>query len=307
MEAPVIFDIQKFSVHDGPGIRTTVFFKGCPLRCAWCHNPESQSFAPELMFDFQKCTGCGLCARECPTGAAWVGPKGEACTDPIACVRCGRCADVCPQGARELVGGPEAQMTVCDLMSRLLEDRPFYDRSGGGVTLSGGECMVQDPDYLEELCRALKEEGVDVAVDTCGHAPRETFERLLPWVDRWLYDIKLLDPCEHERWCGCTNELILANLDFLASSGANINVRIPTIGMVNASDAFMCSVMEYLDAHVGRVRVSLLPYHATGSGKYARLGRPYPAERFSVPSDGQMEHFRSLFRAKGFEDVHIGG
>ena len=307
MEAPVVFNIQKFSVHDGPGIRTTVFFKGCPLRCAWCHNPESQLAGPELMFDARKCTGCGFCTRACEQGAISIAPEGKARTDPARCIACGRCTDWCPREAREVVGAPDQRMTVRELMPRLLEDRQFYERSGGGVTLSGGECMVQDAGYLEELCRALKHEGVDVAVDTSGHAPPVTFERLLPWVDRWLYDIKLLDPLEHERWCGCTNELILSNLELLAAAGANVNIRIPTIGMVNDDDASMVAVAEYIKSHVGIVPVNLLPYHTTGSSKYERLGRPYPSERFGVPTDERMEHLRGLFLERGFQDVSIGG
>ena len=307
MEAPVVFNIQKFSVHDGPGIRTTVFFKGCPLRCAWCHNPESQLAGPELMFDSKKCTGCGFCTRACEQGAISITPEGKARTDPARCIACGRCADWCPREAREVVGAPDQRMSVGELMPRLLEDRQFYERSGGGVTLSGGECMIQSADYLEELCCALKNEGIDVAIDTSGYAPRTAYERLLPWVDRWLYDIKLLDPGEHERWCGRTNELILSNLEYLAASGANINIRIPTIGMVNDDDATMSTVVEYIKEHIGTVPVNLLPYHTTGSSKYDRLGRPYPGDRFVVPTDEHMEHLRGLFLAQGFQDVSIGG
>lgn len=302
---PIIFNIQRFSTHDGPGIRTTVFFKGCPLRCAWCHNPESQAFAPELMVDEGRCHRCGLCVEACPERAIVVDAGGRVLTDRNACTACGACVDSCPDGCREIAG--ERAPGADELARRLCADRMFFERSGGGVTLSGGECMAQDIDYIEALCRALGDEGVQVAVDTCGEASRERFARLLPYVDLWLFDLKALDDEVHRAFTGASNAEILANLDFLARSGARINVRIPVVEPVNADEASMSEVADFLADHIGFVSVSLLPYHTTGNGKYRRLGLRARTEGFAPPSDGHMERLRRLFIDRGFADVRIGG
>lgn len=305
MKLPAVINVQKFSVHDGHGIRTSIFFKGCLLSCWWCHNPESQSFNRELMFDPGKCTGCGLCVKACLHGAVTVGEDGHAHTSKGTCVTCGACLDWCPNECREIVG--TQRYTVDELVQKALEDQQFYERSGGGVTLSGGECMVQDPDFMEELCRKLHFEGIDIAIDTCGYAPLGTYRRLLPYVDTWLYDIKMIDEEKHIKYIGRSNDVILRNLEFLAHNGASLNIRIPTIGTVNDDDESMLAVIEYLKSHVGMPPVNLLPYHTTGSSKYTRLGRPYLACDLQVPSEERMEHLKDLFLQHGFDNVQIGG
>lgn len=302
---PRIFNIQRFSTHDGPGIRTTVFFKGCPLACAWCHNPESQAASPELMVDADRCVSCGSCVPACPEHAISRDGEGRIVTDRDRCAACGACADACPAGIREIAG--DLQLPVRDLVRRLLADRMFFERSGGGVTLSGGECLAQDVSYLEELCRTLHGDGVHVAADTCGLAPRETVERLLPFVDLWLYDVKALDDEVHRRYTGHGNAPILANLEYLADRGATLNVRVPVVRPVNDGERDIAALAAYVRNRIGDVRVSLLPYHTAGNGKYRRLGRQVDARAFAVPAAEHMERLRQICIGQGLTDVEIGG
>lgn len=299
-----VINIQKYSLHDGDGIRTTIFFKGCPLSCQWCHNPESQSFDCEVLFDAEKCVGCGYCTGACPKKAIEVCSSGIAQTDKSKCELCGTCLDYCVQNCREIAG---KEYTVQELVKEALRDRMFYEQSGGGVTLSGGEVMMQNIDELELLCKKLHEEGIHLAIDTCGFAPRENYQRLLPYVDVFLYDIKALDEEVHKQYTGQSNKLILENLEFLAQNRANINIRIPVIDPVNASEDFMNSVITYLKDKIGIVKINLLPYHNTGSSKYAKLGLVYPTEEFKVPSAEEMEKFKQLFIENGFSQIKIGG
>ena len=204
MKTATIFDIERNSYVDGPGIRTTVFFKGCNLHCSWCHNPESQSPKPQMLVYKNKCTGCGKCKEKCPNALK-------------KCELCGRCTLYCPHDARDICG---KEYTVDEVMREILKDKLFYENSGGGVTFSGGECMLQI-DFLEEILKACKENGIHTAVDTAGHVPYERFEQILPYTDLFLYDVKCFDSDKHKQYTGVENQLILKNLKFM-------------IGLINA-------------------------------------------------------------------------
>ena len=304
MMIPKVFNIQKFSTHDGDGVRTTVFFKGCPLHCQWCHNPESQRYEAELITYHSKCTGCGRCLKACPNGCISI-RDGKAYTDREKCTRCGECTDACWNEAREIAG---KEYTVQQLYLEAMKDRMFYDRSGGGVTLSGGEVMAMDMDFIEPLCRKLHREGVSVFIDTCGYAPYGKFERLLPYVDVFMVDIKLMDPEQHKKYMGVDNALILENIVKLSRAGAGIYIRIPTVGGVNANDAFFEDVISFLKENDVRPKqINLLPYHDIGKSKYANLDRAYDEESMTVPPKEDMEHYKAIFENQGFQSIKIGG
>ncbi len=305
MTTPLIFNIQKFSIHDGEGIRTTVFFKGCPLACRWCHNPESQGYGPDLMYYPDRCTGCGACLEACPRGAISFGGEGRPVTDRTRCTACGECAGRCNHNAREVAG---RQWEMGELIRELERDRMFYEQSGGGITLSGGEVLAQDMDYVELLARRLWERGYSVDIDTCGHVPYEHLRRLLPYADTFLYDIKLMDPEAHRTWTGADNRLILENLVRLSGDGARISIRLPLIAGVNATDGHIQQVIRFLQDNRIRVyRVYLLKYHDAGSSKYRKLERPYDGAGLGAPSEEWLEQVMETFRRSGFPNIQTGG
>lgn len=269
-----IFDLEHGSFVDGPGIRTTVFFKGCNLRCIWCHNPESQAPSPQLLVYGDKCTGCGKCRETC---------KNENCT------LCGRCTVYCPAGARVLKG---SERTVEDIMEEILRDKAFYENTGGGVTFSGGECMLQI-DFLAELLEKCKAAGIHTAVDTAGHVPFSSFERILPYTDLFLYDVKCFDPVLHRTGTGTDNGRILENLGRLLCRNAPVRIRIPIIPGFNDTPAEMEKIRDFLWAHGKPEGVELLPYHAMGENKYRALGKE--PQIFSVPPEEHMQRLRSIF------------
>lgn len=303
MTLPKIINIQRYSIHDGDGIRTTIFFKGCPLNCHWCHNPESQNYGQELFYNVERCSSCLACVSVCPEGAIKKLDKGVT-TDREKCCTCGKCIDYCINNCRELVG---KEYEIKELLKLVDKDSMFYEESGGGVTLSGGEVMSQNIEYLEELVKALKKKGYNVAIDTCGHAPYESYERILPYVDTFLYDIKMMDKEKHKKFMGKSNELILDNLKRISGAGAHINLRIPVIGGVNEDDASMDDIISFLKKEVRVEKVNLLPYHNTGSSKYEKLNLIYKGEDFWTPDNDWMEHLKSKFEENGFNNVKIGG
>jgi pyruvate formate lyase activating enzyme len=263
-----IFDIQRFSIHDGPGIRTTVFFKGCPLRCVWCGNPESISPRPLLSYQADKCIACGACIEVCPERALTRGEAGKAALDRDRCTVCGKCAALCDPKALEVVG---REMTVKEVLDVVLRDRSYYQASGGGLTLSGGEPLMQ-PDFAFELLGQALSEGLHVCVETSGMADWDVLERLRPAVNLWLYDFKETDSRLHAKFTGFWNSIILANLQRLHDAGAKILLRCPMIPQHNARQ-------EHLDGIVALARrlpkldgVQLLPYYDLWRAKLARLG-----------------------------------
>ena len=267
-----IFDISRSSYVDGPGIRTTVFFKGCNLRCAWCHNPESQSPKTEMLFYKNRCTGCGKCKEKCPNSLE-------------KCDFCEKCALLCPHDAREICG---REYSLNEVVREIVKDKAIYENSGGGVTFSGGECMLQI-DFLEELLNRCKFEGIHTAVDTAGHVPFQYFERIIPYTDLFLYDIKISDTEKHKKYIGVGNELILSNLDRLLSRGCRVIVRTPVIVGVNDLEEEIRAIKAIAR---GAEDHELLPYHAMGEHKYAALGKE--AQRFEAPTKEQMEILRKL-------------
>lgn len=275
MKKALIFDIQRNSFVDGPGIRTAVFFKGCNLKCAWCHNPESQTFKAQMMFYEDKCTGCGKCKAICPT--------------PERCSLCGKCSLYCPVDARKVCG---KEYTVDEVFAEVIKDKAFYDHSGGGVTFSGGECMLQI-DFLLEILKKCKQNGIHTAVDTAGHIPFESFEKILPYTDLLLYDIKILDPDKHKQYVGAGNELILDNLKKLLEKQAKIWIRIPVIPDVNDSIAEFQKNREFIDFYGTPEKVELLPYHAMGENKYHAIGATL--QIFKTPNPEKMKQLKEIF------------
>jgi pyruvate formate lyase activating enzyme len=300
-ESGLIFNLQKYSLQDGPGIRTTVFLKGCPLCCAWCHNPESQSARREIVILETRCTACGECRRACPFGSAMPG-EGPQSTQLDECTLCGECADACPTGARQIIG---ERKTVSEIMDVVLQDRIFYDDSGGGVTFSGGEPLTQ-PAFLKALLEACRAEGLRTAVDTCGFACTDVLLDIARLADLVLYDLKLMDDAKHRYYTGVSNVPILENLKALAAAHSNIWLRVPVIPGVNDSEANWRDT-AFLAMGLGNIRqVNLLPYHKIGLSKFRRLGKGYSLEDVEPPSAERMASAAKIFRDQGLT-AKIGG
>ena len=304
-----IYDIQKFSVHDGPGIRTDIYLKGCPLKCLWCHSPESQGFGDDLAFMDIKCIGMKhgeLCAKACDQGAISAGEpemdlKGEEeiirpVIDRTKCNLCMKCVNACPSTA---MYNPKKPMTVEDCMKKIRQDKKFYDKSGGGVTISGGEPMSQF-EFTYALAKQCHEEGFNVALDTTGFAPTEQYLKILPYVNLFLFDLKHMDSHHHKMLTGVPNELILKNAEELVRAGARFQVRFPMIPKLNAQPENVKATAEFcVKIQEGIDVVQLLPYHRMGYAKYVRLGRPYKLSNIDPPSDEFMNQQLELFKSYG--------
>ena len=266
----IVYNIQRMSTKDGPGLRTTVFLKGCPLHCSWCSNPESQSFKPQLMFFSNLCVGCGACERICPNGA--VVKIGDVYNrDRSICMDCGLCVESCPSKAREMSG---KRMTVEEVMRVVDSDSLFYDNSGGGVTFGGGE-PTSGGQFFLDLVQTAHDEGLHVTVDTCGFCPEDRFDKTIGLADLFLFDCKHMDPEQHKKLTGQDNALILRNLEAALASSTEVRVRMPLMPGLNDSDENLAAMAAFL-GRFGRRQVEIMPCHAFGKSKYAALGKPYP-------------------------------
>ncbi len=297
MSEGIVFDIKKYALHDGPGIRTAVFLKGCPLHCLWCHNPEGQGPGAELVVRPDRCLrDCRECLLGCPQKAIRK-LDGRPRVDPDKCQACGTCAEICPTQAIEIAGH---RMSALEVVDEVAKDAVFHEESRGGVTFSGGEPLAQ-PEFLEEMLRECRTRGIHATVDTCGFVPPDTLMRVRALSDLFLFDLKVMDPKKHARLTGESNALILENLKRLARSGAVIIVRIPLIPGVNDDDDNIRRTAEFLRSLDSVRRISLLPYHRLGQDKRRRLIRAREGRDFPVPSAAVLQRVKARLESYGFE------
>ena len=299
MENGIIFDIKKFSIHDGPGIRTTVFLKGCPLSCGWCHNPESQRVFKEKLFAAGRCIGCRACLAACPAMAIRQTTDGMA-TDPEKCLHCGLCSEVCPAQACEMAG---REVTVREVMDDIEKDMAFFDESGGGVTFSGGEPLSQ-PEFLLSLLEACRERRIHTVVDTSGFSPWHVLDCILCYVDLFLFDLKLMDDDRHRQFTGVSNRRILENLQALSAGGHPLRIRIPIIPGVTDDDDNMTAIGDFVAGLPSTPPIDVLPYHHFAAAKYERLGKDYHFKKIDPPSADTLYRLTALLSGKGLT-VHI--
>jgi len=284
----IIFDIKKYAINDGPGIRTTVFFQGCPLSCWWCHNPESQPRKPALMYRANRCVLCGECATVCPQSGIQI--NGSAETDRSKCDTCGTCAESCYYGAREVSG---REVTVEEVLAEIERETPFHDQSGGGVTFSGGEPLIQRS-FLMALLRACKERDIHTVVDTSGYTTWEALDSIRGFVDLFFYDLKLMDNERHIRYTGVSNEPILRNLKSLSEHRHPVYVRIPLIPGVNDDGVNLRQSAELLASLPNVTGVELMGYHDIAAAKYEALGMSYRLNGTKPPTVEHMQQAGSI-------------
>lgn len=296
-----VFDIQKFSVHDGPGIRTIIFTKGCPLSCKWCANPESQDLKPELMYYPDKCIGCNKCVDACINKAS-ENIDGTIFFDKSKCINCGECAKTCYSRTRKMTG---KMMSVEEVIAEADKDIPFYEKSGGGITFSGGEALLY-PEFVRDVARRYKERGISTAIETCGFVNWENFEMVIEYLDLVLFDIKVMDDKKHKYYCGGSNKRILENLEKIYRRVETI-VRMPIIPGINDSVEDIEAVGKYLKTLSGEGgRVHILAYHNFGEGKYNALCKPYLLKDTKSPTDEHMRNIKIQLESYGLK-VQIGG
>ncbi len=302
MLKPLVFDIKRYSINDGPGIRATIFFKGCPLNCLWCHNPESISPQVQKLFTTSKCIRCGECCRVCPVNACRLTPE-SVVTDNDLCILCGQCAEACPTLAIEMSG---RYRSTEELLAIIKKERPFFDQSGGGVTFSGGEPLLY-PEFLVEILDACRKQGIHCAIDTSGFVETETLLKVAQYTDLFLYDLKMVDPEKHKRYTGVANRLILENLQALAGEGADIQVRIPLIGGVNDDEGSIVAAAAFVASLPGEKRlVSLLPFHDVAGGKDEKLGQARDLSALYEPDQETLQRVIEVFSGYGLT-ASVGG
>lgn len=282
MTAGNILSIERGSLHDGPGLRTTVFLKGCPLSCLWCHNPESQSLKPELYYFDEKCVHCGMCVTICPNHRV---DETQHTINRKDCKACGKCVEVCLQSALEIKG---SEMSAQDIIDIALKDARYYKHSGGGLTISGGEPLAQ-PDFTTELLRLSKENGLHTCLETSGYASTDRLLSVMPYVDLFLYDFKESGEDEHKTFTGISRGLIMDNLFAIDKAGAKIVLRCPVIPAYNDRDEHFAAIAATANALHNIVEVNIMPYHPMGASKAARIGREYPLADIGFPKDGQID------------------
>ena len=302
MQKPLIFDIKRYSINDGPGIRATIFLKGCPLNCQWCHNPESISPKIQKLFTASKCIGCGECCRICPVQACALTPEGIV-TDEKLCTLCGKCAEVCPTLATEMSG---QYLSVEELIEIIEKERPFFEQSGGGVTFSGGEPLLY-PEFLIELLDACGKQNIHSAIDTSGYVKGETLLRVAGHTDLFLYDLKMIDAAQHRHFTGVDNQLILNNLTALAETGATIQIRIPLIGGVNDDVQSVKAFAACVGGLAGeRKEINLLPFHDVARGKDLKLGQGRDLSALKEPGLESVARALEIFGEYGLV-ASVGG
>lgn len=302
MKQPLIFDIKRYAINDGPGIRITIFLKGCPLSCKWCHNPESQSAATQKLYTEKNCIGAQECITICPENALELTPHGIV-TDYNTCTLCGKCADVCPTKAIEMSG---KMYGVDELVEIIEKERIHIDHSGGGVTFSGGEPLMHS-EFLLKMLKACGEKGLHRTVDTSGFSDTNTLLEVAKYTELFLYDVKHMDSEVHKKWTGVGNKLIHENLKILAETGAEINIRIPFIQNVNADEKSVIEIARFVSELQGKKPlVNILPYHNIAANKYNKLGSEYKEFNMAEPSEEEQNNAVSIFEKFGLE-VEIGG
>lgn len=300
MEKGVVFNIQRYSINDGPGIRTCVFLKGCPLNCRWCHNPESKSPKPELSYSAAKCIGCGKCAAVCPNGCHTFA-DGIHAIDRTSCIACGKCVNACI-GALDLFG---KMMTVDEVIAEAIKDKPFYAESGGGITFTGGEPFAQ-PKFLLALLKEAKKQGLHVCIETSGYVQHEILADAMNYVDVFLFDYKETDAERHAEYTGVRNEKILENLCYLAENGKEIVLRCPIIPGYNDRDEHFSAIASLADKYEGITHVDIEPYHPLGKTKAAQIGKEYPLGELEMVNKELSNEWIQTIQAQTKRNVRRG-